>query len=140
MGTTMQEIDRIRIAAAQSVGRGCSFALLAIGMTMFGLIAWPVLALRSGAILAALMTAVLELRGAFVPRQDYRRTETWLLMGQQHSLPDARAQPLIVGVLKDTYGRFAAYSAALSLACWTLMALALLAQPPGAPWTFTYTE
>lgn len=137
MGMGMQEIDRIRIAAVQSVGRGCSFALLAVGMTVFGLISWPILAFRSGAILMALMTAILELRRSFAPRQDYRRTETWLLMGQQHDLPPARAQPLIIGVLQDTYHRFAAYTAALSLAFWILMGLAMLVQPPGAPWVFT---
>ncbi|MBL8806314.1 MAG: hypothetical protein JNN22_05645 [Rhodospirillales bacterium] len=136
----MEEIDRIRRAAAQSVGRGCGFALLAIGMTMFGLISWPILAFRSGAILMALMAAVLELRRTLARRQDYRRTETWLLMGQQTDMPAARAQPVIVGILAETYWRFAAYAAALSLLCWLLMALTMAIQPPDAPWVFTKTE
>jgi hypothetical protein len=135
----MDEFDRIRWAASQSIGRGCLFALLAIGMTMFGLIAWPALAFRSGAILLSMLTAILALRGELVSRQNYRRTETWLLMGQQHALPDARAQHAIAGIMQDTYRRFAAYAAMLSILCWTLAALAWALQPPGAPWVFTYS-
>ena len=136
----MDEIERIRWAASQSIGRGCLFALLAIGMTVFGLIAWPILAFKSGAILTSMMTTVLALRGELVPRQDYRRTETWLLMGQTHALPDARAQLVIAGLLQDVYRRFALYAAGLSLLFWTLAAVAWAIQPPGAPWVFTYRE
>lgn len=134
----MDEFDRIRRATVQSIGRGCLFALLAIGMTVFGLISWPILAFKSGAILTALLTAVLVLRGEFALRQDFRRTETWLLMGRQHTLPEAHAPRAILGILQDTYRRFAVYAAALSVACWVLMFLATAIQPPGAPWVFTY--
>ncbi len=133
----MDEFDRIRWAASQSIGRGCLFALLAIGMTMFGLIAWPALAFRSGAILLSMLTAVLILRGELALRQDYRRTETWLLMDRRHELPDGRAQHAILGVLQDTYRRFATYAAMLSILCWSLAAVAWALQPPGAPWVFT---
>ncbi len=134
----MDEFDRIRRAAVQSIGRGCLFALLAIGMTVFGLIVWPILAFKSGAILTTLLTAVLLLRGEIVPYQDYRRTETWILMERRHVLPEAHAPRAILGTLQDTYRRFAVYAAALSVFCWILMFLATALQPPGAPWVFTY--
>ncbi|MBL8833057.1 MAG: hypothetical protein JNL71_11760 [Rhodospirillales bacterium] len=136
----MDELDRIRWAAARSIGRGCLFALLAVGMIVFGLIPWPILAFRSGAILTALLAAVLLLRGEIAPYRDFRRTETWILMGQRHALPEARAPRAILGILQDTYRRFAVYAAALSATCWLLMFLAMALQPPGAPWTFTYRE
>lgn len=133
----MDELDRIRWAAHQSVGRGCLFALLAIGMTMFGLIAWPVLAFRSGAILSMMMLAVLVMRGELAGRQDYRRTETWLLMGRQHALPESHAARVILGILRETYRRFAIYAALIAVTCWSLMFLAAALQPPGAPWVLT---
>jgi hypothetical protein len=133
----MDELDRIRWAAVQSVGRGCLFALLAIGMTMFGLISWPILAFRSGAVLSMMLLAVLVLRGELAGRQDYRRTETWLLMGRQHALPESHAARAILGILRDTYRRFALYAAAIAVACWALMFLATALQPPGAPWVLT---
>lgn len=133
----MDELDRIRWAAVQSVGRGCLFALLAIGMTMFGLISWPILAFRSGAILSMMMLAVLVLRGELAGRQDYRRTETWLMMDRRHALPESHAARVILGILRDTYRRFAVYAAVIAVTCWTLMFLATALQPPGAPWVLT---
>jgi hypothetical protein len=133
----MDELDRIRWAAVQSVGRGCLFALLAIGMTMFGLISWPVLAFRSGAILSMMLLAVLVLRGELAGRQDYRRTETWLLMGRHHALPESHAARVILGILRETYRRFSIYAAVIAVTCWSLMFLATALQPPGAPWVLT---
>lgn len=133
----MEELDRIRRAAVQSVARGCAFAMLAIGMVMFGLISWPILAFKSGAILTSIMLAVLALRAEVAPYQDYRRTETWLLMGQRHALPESHAGRAILGILRETYRRFALYAAVFAVTCWVFAFVAGLVQPPGAPWVFT---
>lgn len=133
----MEELDRIKAAAIQSIGRACLFGLLAIGTTMFALISWPILAFRSGAILSMLMLAVLVMRSELSSRQDYRRTETWLLMGQRHALPESHSARVIQGVLRDTYRRFAVYAATIAVVCWTLMFLAAALQPLDAPRTFT---
>jgi hypothetical protein len=133
----MEELDRIKAAAIQSIGRACLFGLLAIGTTMFALISWPILAFRSGAILSMLMLAVLLIRSEFSSRQDYRRTETWLLMGQRHTLPESHAARVILGILRDTYRRFAVYAATIAVVCWALMFLAATVQPPEAPRALT---
>jgi hypothetical protein len=110
--------DRIRGCARHSIGRAWLFALLAIAATMSGLIGWPVMAMRTGAILSMLTAAILALRAVRAPGRPYRRTETWILLGRAHGLPEAQAQRIIASILADTYWRFATASAALALGFW----------------------
>jgi hypothetical protein len=112
------EIERIRACARHSVGRGFLFALLAIVTTVAGMIGWPVSAMRMGALLCMLTTAVLALRARHAPFRPYKRTETWVLLDRRHGLPEPRAQAAISGILAETYWRFAEMSAALALALW----------------------
>ena len=90
------------------------------------------------AILTTILTAVLVLRGETVLHQDYRRTETWLLMDKWHALPEARAHRMIVGIMQSVYRRFAVYASLLSVVLLGLTMLATALQPPGDPWVFTY--
>jgi hypothetical protein len=110
----MQRLSRIRALAFFSIGRGCFFAMLAIWSVMFGLIAWPALAFRSGGILFALAWSVLLLRGLRALKRDFRLTEVWLLLEGPIDLPRDRLQSLIGGVLRDTYLRFADFAAWLA--------------------------
>ncbi len=116
----MDDLERIKRAAFTSIGRAFLFFLLAVGTVMAGLIAWPFLAFKSGAILTTLLAAVLTLRAGLADRHDFRRTETWILMDKRHDLPAHRAQGVFANILKDTYRRFAILSAALACACWVL--------------------
>jgi hypothetical protein len=121
------EIERIRACARQSIGRGVLFGLLAIAATIGGLIGWPVVAMRIGAISSMLMIAVLALRALCAGGRPYRRTETWLLLGRAHSLPEARAQAVITRILAETYWYFAGWAAALAAIFWiAAFAFALL--------------
>jgi hypothetical protein len=131
----VDEIDRIRAAATMSIGRACLFGLLAIGTVMSGLISWPVLAFKSGAILTSLLTAILMLRAGLAHRQNFRRTETWVLLDKRHDLPADRAQGVFAGVLRETYRRFALYAAGAACLCWALAFMFLLTAPQ-APRTF----
>lgn len=92
--------------------------MLAIVATMSGLIGWPVMAMRTGAILSMLTAAILILRAVRAPGRPYRRTETWVLLGRVHGLPEAQAQGVIASILADTYWRFATVSAAFALGLW----------------------
>ena len=109
---------RIQGCARHSIGRAWLFALLAIAATMSGLIGWPVMAMRTGAILSMLTAAILVLRAVRAPGRPYRRTETWILLGRAHGLPEAQAQGEIAAILADTYWRFATASAGLALGFW----------------------
>ena len=101
-----------------SVGRACMFGVIAIWTVMMGLIMWPVLALKAGALGTTLAGAILLLKALRVTRRSYRRTETWILLGREHGLPEERAQRVITGILRDTYLRFAEYAAVLTLVLW----------------------
>ena len=114
----MDEIDRIRSCARHSVGRAFLFALLAIAVVVAGLIGWPAMAFRCGAILAMLAAAIMLLRAQGAARRSYRRTETWVLLGKRVALPESGLQATIGTILADTYRGFAAYSAAASAALW----------------------
>lgn len=123
------ELERIRACARHSVGRGFLFALLAIVTSVAGMIGWPASALRMGALLSMLMTAILVLRAAQAPRRPYRRTETWVLLGRRHGLAEQTAQTVFSDILADTYWRFADLSAALALGLWAgVLVLAVLAR------------
>jgi hypothetical protein len=128
----MDDLERIRSAALVSIGRAFLFFMLAVGTVMFGLIAWPYLAFKSGAILTSLLATILVLRAGLAPRQDFRRTETWILLDKRHSLPAHRAQGIFANVLQETYRRFAIYAAAMACACW-MLAFAFWMAAPYAP-------
>lgn len=114
----MNGYDRIRELAQFSIGRACLFGLLAIVTFMLGLIGWPDLAMRSGAILFLMTAAILMLKAAQAPARNYRRTEVWILLGKRHDLPEARAQAIFGEVLRSTYIRFARITVAASGVLW----------------------
>ncbi len=105
-GTT----ERIRRCALLSVGRGVGFAGLAIGTTMVGLSYAPALALKTGAVLLALVAAVLWLKAVNAPRRRLNRTELWLLLDGETGLPAESAQRVVGGILRETHVRFARWA------------------------------
>jgi hypothetical protein len=122
-----EEIERIRRCARHSIGRAFLFALLAIGATISGLIGWPVMAFRTGAVLTMLTAVIMLLRATRAGSSSYRRTETWILLGRRHALPEARAHAVITGILSETYWRFAEYAGILAAGFWlATFAVALL--------------
>lgn len=114
----MNGYDHIRDMAQYSIGRACMFSLLGTVTFMMGLIGWPDLAMRSGAILFLMTAAILMLKAVQAPTRSYRRTEVWILIGKQHDLPETRAQAIFGEVLRSTYIRFARMSVAASAVLW----------------------
>ena len=114
----MNGYDRIRELAELSIGRACLFGLLAIATFMFGMIAWPDLAMRSGAIFFLMTAAILMLKAAQAPKRSYRRTEVWILMDKRHDLPESRAQAIFGEILRSTYVRFARMAVTASIVLW----------------------
>ena len=128
----MDEIERIRSCAQHSIGRGFLFALLAIGAVVMGLVGWPVMAFRTGAVLATLAGAILLLRGHGAPHRSYRRTETWVLLGKRSALPEPTIQDVLGSILAETYRRFALYGAGVATALWIAAFAAALVGAHGA--------
>jgi hypothetical protein len=121
--TDFRLVDAARGIAFFSIGRACLFALLAIATVIMGLISWPVIAARAGAILTTLGVAVLIYRALRAPGHPYRRTEVWVLLRRENPVSEDHAQALISSVLGETYWRFAEYAAAMALFLWTLTIL-----------------
>ena len=117
----MGELDR---AVETSVARGVGFGALAIALVVAGLAGYPQLALRSGAVLALLMWAILRLKALHAPRRPYKRTEVWLMLDPRPVWPAETAQRLIGEALRRTLERYARFVLAAAVGLW-LASLAL---------------
>lgn len=110
--------QRVRTLAIHSVGRGCFFAALAIWCVMIGLIAEPLQALKSGAILAMIAACVLLLKAGQVTRVSYKKTEVWIMLGRTIELSPEVAQRIITATLREIYLRYALYAAVAAIVFW----------------------
>ena len=117
-------MEYLRQTAMASVGRACGFVGLAIGCVMVGLSFDPPQMMRAGAILTLLLAMALCAKAWIASKQDYRGTETWMMLPREHKPPAEIAQKALSSVLRETYFRFARFSAGLSASLW-LIAVAL---------------
>jgi hypothetical protein len=108
----------VRRAAETSVGRAVGFGALAIGCVILGLGGYPVLALRVGAACTMLMAVILLLKALQAPSRPFRRTEVWLLLDRPHWIAPQLAQRLIGGALRETFRRYAGWSAGVAIGLW----------------------
>lgn len=120
----------LEAAAETSVARATGFAALGVLVTMAGLAAYPLLALRTGAALCLLAWAVLRLKAQQAPRRPYRRTEAWLLMEPRPSWPPAIAQRLVGAALERAFLRYARLALLAALGLW---AASLILHRAGLP-------
>jgi hypothetical protein len=111
-------MDRIRHHAWESVARACGFGALAIFTAMVGAAALPAVAAKIGAAGAALMGAILMLKAANAHSKPYRKTELWILLDRDHGLPEAHAQRILMGTLKDCYLASARISGTVAVGLW----------------------
>jgi len=94
---------------------------------MVGLSFEPRLAFQAGGFLTLLMAVILIFKAHEARRKDHRRTEMWLYLPKEQRPPEAYAQWASATVLNETYLTFARWSAAASIAMWTLALLFALA-------------
>jgi hypothetical protein len=116
----MDPTDRIREACDLSIRRACGFAVLAIFTTMVGMSYHPQVAIRVGATLITLMTAILLAKGWRALARSYKRTEVWLILEKRHDLIEERAQRTIGAILRERYVWHATVSAAAALPMWAI--------------------
>jgi hypothetical protein len=116
-------MGEIRRAALECALRGCGFASLAIFCVMFGLSFEPALALKTGGVLTALVTAILILKSQQARTQNFKRTEMWLRLPKEARPPEGQAQQIVSTVLREIYLTLALWAAAIAA---VLLALALL--------------
>jgi hypothetical protein len=113
----------MRRVAYETVLRACGFASLAIFCVMIGMSFMPKLAFQAGGFLTTLMSAILVLKAYEANTKDHRRTEMWLYLTKEQRPPAAYAQWASATVLRETYLRFALWTAAISIALWIIALL-----------------
>ncbi|MBM3600104.1 MAG: hypothetical protein FJX35_17990 [Alphaproteobacteria bacterium] len=94
------------------------FGALGIWVMSFGLITWPVVALRMAAILTTLAVVILVYKAIEAPNRPYRRTEVWIMLRESLDLPDVMLQKLISEALADIFRRYSIYGATLASGLW----------------------
>jgi hypothetical protein len=118
-------MDLLRALADRAVGRALGFAGLGVGTTMVALSFDLALSLRVGADMTALVCLALACSAWGAPRRDVRRTELWAMLAEvdgelTRSLPRARAQVLLSGVLRESLLRHADLVGVAAVALWAV--------------------
>ena len=104
-------LEVVEKLAEFSVARACGFAMLAILVTIVGLVDQPSLALKTGAVLSLLTSMILLLKAALAESKPHRSTELWLLLKPDERPHEAVAQRIIALALREAFLRFALYFA-----------------------------
>lgn len=113
-------MEAMRRVAYETVLRACSFASLAIFCVMVGMSFDPRIAFQAGGFLTTLMALILVLKAYEARTKDYRRTEMWLYLAEEHRPPPAYAQWASGTVLHDTYLVFASWTSMMSIVMWVI--------------------
>jgi hypothetical protein len=121
--------SRLNELALLSVSRACAFASLAIFCFMIGMAGYPLVALKSGAVLMMFSAAVLVIKAQRSPAKPYKRTELWVLLAPEERPSNRFAQQVIGTTLREMFIRFAGYFAFGAFCCFAgAMALQLVNQ------------
>jgi hypothetical protein len=107
--------DAIERAAHISVGRACGFGALAILCIMVGFSFDPHLSSRAGGSFALVMSMVLAFKSWWVQHQNYRHTETWLILSVADRPPPLVSAQIIPRVLRGVFLIYARYAAVLAV-------------------------
>ena len=86
-GNEDDTLERLEALADLVIRRALGFASLAIVLIFLSLSFQWALALRSAAMLVTLLWLIVLLKPVYVPSQDMRHSELWLMVAERHS-PD----------------------------------------------------
>ena len=114
---------RYRKLAEISVSRACAFAGLGTICLMVGMASDAANSLKAGGYCALLASIILMIKAQMALKRSVKRTELWIMLEKSERPPDIIAQPMLAGILQNTYLRFAFFHA--RAAC-LLLAFALL--------------
>lgn len=121
-------VETIRIYADLSIRRACGFALLAISCVMLSFSFDLVLAFRIGAVLIAILSAILYLKSLNALRRPYARTELWIMLPERPKAGKEELQRLIGSVLAERFWWHTKAAAGVSGTLALLAALVWLAR------------
>lgn len=100
-------LEAWRQVATVCVGRAVFFGSYGILLFMLGFAFVPVTALRAGATMTLLMSAILVLKSLLAMSQPPRRTEVWLHLADEHRPHNPGATRFFALTLREVYAIFA---------------------------------
>ncbi len=113
-------MEEMRRVAFETVARACGFGSLGIFCFMIGLSFEPRIAFQAGGTLTTLMAGILILKAYEARTKNYRHTEMWLYLPEESRPPKDYAQWASATVLRETYLRFAQWTAGIAIFLWML--------------------
>jgi hypothetical protein len=113
-------MEQMRQVAFETVMRACGFGSLAIFCVMIGLSFQPRTAFQAGGFLTTLMAGILMYKAREALTKNYRRTEMWLYLPEEHRPPANYAQWASSTVLRETYLLFARWTILVSIVMWLI--------------------
>lgn len=113
----MEYMQRI---AYEVVLRACGFGSLAIFCVMIGMSFDPLMAFKAGGFLTMAMSVILIFKAYEARTKPYRRTEMWLYLPKDQRPHETSAQWACATVLRETYLRFARWTASISIVLWVI--------------------
>ncbi len=116
-------MEDMRRVAFEIVARACGFGSLGIFCFMIGLSFEPRIAFQAGGTLTTLMALILILKAYEARTKNHRHTEMWLYLPEESRPPKEYAQWASATVMRETYLRFAQWTAAMAIALWVLALL-----------------
>ncbi len=116
-------MEEMRRVAFETVARACGFGSLGIFCFMIGLSFEPRIAFQAGGTLTTLMALILVLKAYEARTKNYRHTEMWLYLPEESRPPKDYAQWASATVLRETYLRFAQWTAGIAILLWVLALL-----------------
>jgi hypothetical protein len=100
-------MEKFRHVAILCVGRAVLFGWLAIGLIMLSFSFNPVLAFKSGAVLAMVMASILLVKAYEAGRKNPRNTEVWLHLDAASRPMNEEARVVFRNTMREVYARFA---------------------------------
>lgn len=116
-------MEEMRRLAFEIVSRACGFGSLGIFCFMIGLSFEPAIAFQAGGTLTLLMALILIFKAHEARTKNHRHTEMWLYLPEASRPPKDYAQWAIATVMRETYLRFAQWTAAIAVVIWVLALL-----------------
>jgi hypothetical protein len=114
------DMEQMRQVAFETVMRACGFGSLAIFCVMIGLSFQPRTAFQAAGFLTMLMAAILMIKAYEARTKNYRKTEMWLYLPEEHRPPATYAQWASSTVLRETYLLFARWTMLVSIVMWLI--------------------
>lgn len=100
-------MEKIRQVANACVGRAVMFGWLAIGLIMISFSFNPVMAFKSGAVLALVMSSILLVKAFGAARKHPKTTEVWVYLDDGSRPRNDAAREIFRDTMRQVYARYA---------------------------------